>query len=127
MILQTVVIVFFVFWAYEEYLNNQYFQDYVNTTLGGGAFAIIAISTVGVFSAVASGLYMKLRNTRRELEQVISTETSPSEDHGSGSVLEPHVQQHIIEMIRKSTPPSTSGSTGMPVLRREDQPSGQAQ
>ena len=130
-IIQTMVILFYVFWTYEEYVNNQYFQNYVNRSLQGGAFGIIAISTVGIFSAVASGLFMKLHSTRKELESLVHTEptpstgsVSPTSSTGSTTgVLEPHVEQHLIDMIRKS---STDTSTGtLPILKREE-PSGQA-
>jgi hypothetical protein len=120
------IIVYFVFWTLEEYANNYYFQSYVNGTLQGSGFAIIGISAVGVFSAVAAGLYMKLRQTRMELLHLAVDEKTqgPTGDHETGSVLSPHVEQHLINMIRKSTPPdSTSGS--MPVLKREE-PSGKA-
>lgn len=131
-IIQSMVILFYVFWTYEEYVNNQYFQNYVNNSLEGGAFGIIAISTVGIFSAIASGLFMKLHGTRKELESLVHNETIPSTTSSStansnGSttgVLEPHVEQHLINMIRKSSS-DTEGSGTMPVLKRED-PSGQA-
>jgi uncharacterized protein YqgC (DUF456 family) len=130
-VFQTMVILFYVFWTYEEYVNNQYFQNYLNNSLQGGAFGIIAISTVGIFSAIASGLFMKLHNTRKELESIVHIEASSSTTSASASssagsttgVLEPHVEQHLINMIRKS---STDAETGtMPVLKREE-PSGQA-
>ena len=126
MIVQTLVIVYFAFWSYEEYLNNAYFQSYVNASLLGSGFAIVALSSVGIFSAVASGLYMKLRRTRRELEDLAASEPSSSTGQGSGSVFAPQVEQHLIDMIRKSNPPNSTGSSGLPVLRREDQSSGQA-
>lgn len=126
MIAQSLIIVYFVFWTLEEYANNYYFQSYVNGTLQGSGFPLIAISTIGVFSAVAAGLYMKLRQTRMELMHLAVTEESsaPAENHETGSVLSPHVEQHLINMIRKSTPPD-SASASMPVLKREE-PSGQA-
>jgi hypothetical protein len=90
----------------------------------GSGFAVVAVSIVGVFSAVAGGLYMKLRQTRRELQKIGATEEPVRESQGSGSVLAPHVEQHLIDMIRKSnTSSSTTGS--MPVLKREE-PTGQA-
>jgi hypothetical protein len=127
MIVQSLIIVYFVFWTLEEYSNNYYFQSYVNGTLQGSGFAIIGISTVGVFSAVAAGLYMKLRQTRMELLHLAVEEEKspdPADDHTSGSVLSPHVEQHLINMIRKSTQ-SDSASPSMPVLKREE-PSGKA-
>jgi hypothetical protein len=126
MIIQSLIIVYFIFWTLEEYANNYYFQSYVNLTLQGSGFGIIALSTVGVFSAVAAGLYMKLHQTRMELLHLSANEesTGPSEDHTTQSVFSPHVEQHLINMIRKSTPPDSS-SASLPVLRREE-PSGQA-
>jgi len=106
---------------YENYQNDFYFQAYVNASLQGSGFAIVALSSVGVFSAVAMGLYLKLRRTHRELEHLILTEHLPPEDQGSKTILEPHVEQHLIEMIRKSTPTETSsGSSSIPVLKREN-------
>ena len=105
---------------YENYQNDFYFQAYVNSSFQGSGFAIVALSSVGIFSAVALGLYMKLRRTHKELEHLILTEHSAPEDYGSKTLLEPHVEQHLIEMIRKSTPTETSASSSVPVLKREN-------
>jgi hypothetical protein len=106
---------------YENYQNDFYFQAYVNASLQGSGFAIVALSSVGIFSAVAMGLYLKLRRTHKELEHLISTEHSAPEEQGSGTILEPQVEQHLINMIRKATPTDTTAtSSSMPVLRRED-------
>jgi len=104
---------------YENYQNDFYFQAYVNASLQGSGFAIVALSSVGIFSAVAMGLYLKLRRTHRELENLILTEHSGPEAEGSKTILEPHVERHLIEMIRKSTP-DTTASGSMPVLNREE-------
>ena len=107
---------------YENYQNDFYFQAYVNASLQGSGFTIVALSSVGIFSAVAMGLYMKLRRTHRELEHLILTEHSAPEEQSGGAptILQPHVEQHLIEMIRKSTPAETSGaSSSIPVLKRE--------
>jgi hypothetical protein len=133
MIFQSMVILFYVFWTYEEYVNNQYFQNYVNSSLQGGSFGIIAISTVGIFSALASGLFMKLHSTRKELESIVHTESSTpsttvSTSNSTGpttGVLEPHVEQHLINMIRKSSPTDAAGTATLPFLKREE-PSGNA-
>jgi hypothetical protein len=107
---------------YENYQNDFYFQTYVNTSLQGSGFAIVALSSVGIFSAVAMGLYLKLRRTHRELEHLILTEhtAGATEEPGSKTLLEPHVEQHLIEMIRKSTPGETTGASSVPVLKREE-------
>jgi hypothetical protein len=104
---------------YENYQNDFYFQAYVNSSFQGSGFTIVALSSVGIFSAVALGLYMKLRRTHMELAHLILTEHSTTEESGSKSILEPHVEQHLIEMIRKSAPDTTS-SGSIPVLKREE-------
>jgi hypothetical protein len=104
---------------YENYQNDFFFQAYVNASLQGSGFTIVALSSVGIFSAVATGLYLKLRRTHRELEHLIMTEHPAAEEQGSKSILEPHVEQHLIEMIRKSTP-SEADASSMPVLKREN-------
>ncbi len=109
---------------YENYQNDFYFQAYVNASLQGSGFAIVALSSVGIFSAVGMGLYLKLRRTHRELEHLILEEHSAPQEQGSNSTLEPHVQQHLIDMIRKSTR-SDAVSGSLPVLKREE-PSGRA-
>jgi len=123
-IVQTIVITYFIFWSLEEYLNNYYFQAYVNTSLQGGGFALVAASSVGIFSAIATGLFMKLRQTRRKLAHLAVAEGPGLESHESESVLAPHVEQHLINMIRKSTTSDTA-SGSLPILKREE-PSGQA-
>ncbi len=120
LLLQSFVIAYLGLWIYENYQNDFYFQAYVNASLQGSGFAIFALSSVGIFSAVAMGLYLKLRRTHRELEHLIMTEHSVPEEPGSSTILEPHVEQHLINMIRKTTPTDTTGtSSSMPVLKRE--------
>src|SRR5438309_5610488 len=120
-VLQSFIIAYLGLWMYENYQNDFYFQAYVNASLQGSGFAIVALSSVGIFSAVAMGLYLKLRRTHRELENLISTEHSAPEEQGSRTILEPHVEQHLINMIRKATPGGTnSESSNMPVLKREN-------
>lgn len=121
LLVQSFVIAYLGFWMYENYQNDFYFQAYVNTSLQGSGFAIVALSSVGIFSAVAMGLYLKLRRTHKELAHLILTEHSTAEEPGSISILEPHVEQHLIEMIRKTTPGETTGaSSSIPVLKREE-------
>ena len=121
MILQSFVIAYLGFWMYENYQNDFYFQAYVNASVQGSGFTIVALSSVGIFSAVATGLYLKLRRTHKELEHLISTEHSAPEEQGSNTILEPHVEQHLINMIRKATPSEASGaSSAMLVLKREN-------
>jgi hypothetical protein len=121
LLVQSFVIAYLGFWMYENYQNDFFFQAYVNASLQGSGFTIIALSSVGIFSAVAMGLYLKLRRTHRELEHMILTEHSAPEEPGSSTILEPHVEQHLINMIRRATPTdSTTTSSSIPILKRED-------
>jgi hypothetical protein len=120
LLVQSFVIAYLGFWMYENYQNDFFFQAYVNASLQGSGFTIVALSSVGIFSAVATGLYLKLRRTHRELEHLIMTEHPASAEQGSKSILEPHVEQHLIEMIRKSTPSEARGSSSVQVLKREN-------
>jgi hypothetical protein len=123
MLLQTLLILFLSFWLYEEYLNNSYFQAYVNGVLQGGAFTAVVLISIVVFTIVAIVLYMKLRSTRKELEEILSKEKAGSEGGGHGQPLDTRTEQHLIEMIRKTTPIMNSGPTSdsqMPALRRTD-------
>jgi hypothetical protein len=120
---QSLVIGYLGFWVYENYQNDFYFQSYVNNSLQGSGFTIVALSSVGIFSAIATGLYLKLRRTHKELEQLILTEhpAGAADEPGSKTLLEPHVEQHLIEMIRKATPGEATGaSSSVPVLKREE-------
>ena len=120
-IVQSFVIAYLGFWMYENYQNDSYFQSYVNASLQGGGFTIIALSSIGIFSAIAMVLYMKLRRTHKELENLILTEHSASGDQGSKSILDANVEQHLMEMIRKSTPSETNtASSSIPILEREN-------
>ena len=120
---QTIIILFMSFWVHQEYLNNSYLQVYVSGYLQGGAFATIGLISIGGFTTVAMVLFVKLRSTRKELEGILSTETVGVDGSGHGQRLDTRAEQHLIEMIRKTTPimnsgPKTAGS--MPTLRRAD-------
>ncbi len=120
MFLQTLVILFLSFWLYEEYQYNSYFQLYVNGFLQGSAFAAIVLISIVAFIGVAIVLYLNLRSTRKELEGLLSTKQVGLDGSGRGQALDARTEQHLIEMIRKTTPIMNSGATsgGMPVLRR---------
>src|SRR5712691_2349191 len=73
---QTVIILFMSFWIYQEYQNNVYLQSYVNGNLQAGSFTTLVFISIGLFTIVAIGLFLKLRSTRNELEGGLSTGTS---------------------------------------------------
>jgi hypothetical protein len=114
---------FMSFWIYEEYLNNQYLQIYVNGFLQGGFLTAVILISIGAFTIVAMALYAKLRGARKELEGMRSTEKVGPDGRRRGQSLDTRTEQHLIEMIRKTQPIMDSGSGsdgGMPVLRRVD-------
>jgi hypothetical protein len=116
--MQTVFIAFMSFWIYEEYQNNAYLQAYVNGNLNGTSFSLIVIISIIVFTTLALALYLKLRRTRKELEGMLSTQSAGTR---AGHGLDTRTEEHLIEMIRKTTPAMNSGTGGpMPVLRRRD-------
>jgi hypothetical protein len=118
LLMQTVFIAFMSFWIYEEYQNNAYLQAYVNGNLNGISFSLIVIISIIAFTTVALALYLKLRRTRKELEGMLSTESVGTR---AGHGLDTRTEEHLIEMIRKTTPAINSGTGGsMPVLRRRD-------
>ena len=124
-LLQTLIIVFMSFWIHQEYLNNSYLQEYVSNYLQEGSFATISLISIGGFTTVAMALYAKLRSTRRELEGILSTETVEVHGSGLGQRLDTRAEQHLIEMIRKTTPVMNSRQRTagrMPSLRRADSP-----
>lgn len=117
---QTVIIIFLAFWASQEFLYNQYLQDYVNSALQGSGLLIVILGSVGVFVLVGVVLYSKLRRARRILETSQRMKDEKTNDKGSSKILEPHVEQDLIEMLRRTTPADSSTSPPMPVLNRED-------
>ena len=114
------VIVFLAFWAYQEFLYNHYLQDYVSGYIQGSGLLVVILGSIGVFVLVGVVLYSKLRRTRRVLETSHGVKDEKKDDAGSSNILEPHVEQHLIEMLRRTTPTDSSTVQPMPVLDRED-------
>jgi hypothetical protein len=109
------------FWIYQEYLNNAYLQRYVNDYFQGGFFTALILISIGLFAIVAMALFTKLRRARRELGGIRSKKKFGSGGGVRGHLLDAGVEQHLIEMIRKTQPIINSGtSDDMPVLRRRD-------
>jgi len=121
LLVQTLIILFMSFWIYQEYQNNTYLQAYVNGNLQAGSFTTLVFISIGLFTIVAIGLFLKLRSTRKELEGVLSTGTIGSGGTRRGQAGDARAEEHLIEMIRKTTPIMNSGTGGpMPMLRRRD-------
>ena len=121
-LLQAIVILFLSFWIYQEYLNNTYLQRYVNGYFQGDFLTAIILMSIAAFTIVAVILFFKLRSTRRELAGLLSKGKVGRDNGGRGQLLDTRTEQHLIEMIRKTTPIMNSGSAAgeMPILRRTD-------
>lgn len=128
MLAQTFVILFLVFWLYEQYLNDFYFQVYLNSTLQSNGLLLVIVASIGIFAMIGTGFYLRLRGTRNSLSMIVSTgETKGQSSKGNTgiTILEPQVEQQLIEMIRKSTPADSIGQSRpdrsrMPTLKHED-------
>lgn len=126
MSVQSLVIIFMGFWMYEEYLNNIYLQSYVNGYFQGIGLVVVILASIAVFAGIGIGIYARLRGAHGQLDLVVSkTGTTFESDKTTGksiTILEPHVEQHLIDMIRKTTPAAggDSSATGLPLLKRDD-------
>jgi hypothetical protein len=120
-LVQSLANLFMGFWIYQEYLNNPFLQSYVNGYLPGGSLAAIILAVTGLSAIVVAGLYVRLRGARKKLFGMRSRETGGSDRGGRVGSLDERTEQHLIEMIRKTQPIITSGTSDrMPVLRRTD-------
>ena len=120
-LLQTVIILFMSFWIYQEYLNNPFLQTYVNGYFQGGSLDAIILVSIGSFGTVAMALFAKLRGARKQLEGIRATGRVGSDGGRPVHGLDARTEQHLIEMIRKTTPIINSGTADpKPTLRRED-------
>ncbi len=124
---QSLVIIFMGFWMYEEYLNNIYLQSYVNGYFQGSGLLLVILASIAAFASIGIGIYAKLRGARGKLDLAVSktgaTFEPPNSTGKSITILEPHVEQQLIDMIRKTTPPTAGGDSsaiGLPVLKRDD-------
>jgi hypothetical protein len=130
MITETFVILFFTYWMYAQYTSDIYFQAYVNSLLGDNGLLLVIVGSIMLFAMIGIGFYARLHSTKKTLDLALEN-TSQSDKSGSSSsskpitILEPHVEQHLIEMIRKNAPsdnaPSGTNTSGsMPVLKKEN-------
>ncbi len=107
---------------YQEYLNNPYLQVYVNGYFQGAALTAIILLSIGIFTTVAFALYAKLRGYRKEIAS-LSKEKAGTDSSATGQRLDSRTEEHLIEMIRKTTPimnPSSQTEDQMPILKRTD-------
>ena len=119
MVLQSGIIVFLAFWVYQEYSYNQYLQDYLNNYVQGSGLLVVILGSVSIFVLVGVVLYSKLIRARRVLENSGRVDQGKDRDANSSKILEPHVEQQMIEMLRR-TPAESSTVQPLPVLNRED-------
>ncbi len=115
MLAQSIIILYFSYWAVSEYNNNYYFQVYLNSVFQGSAASSLILGTVGVFSLVSLVLFVKLHKTQKELGEVISIEATGQTvaEHARRHVggLDDATEKHLIEMIRRRTSPDNSAQS----------------
>jgi len=120
-LVQSLANLFMGFWIYQEYLNNPFLQSYVNGFFRGGSLIAIILGLVGLSAIVVAGLYVRLRGVRKTLYGMRSRETGGLDRGRRSGPLDERTEQHLIQMIRKTQPIITSGTSDtMPTLRRID-------
>ncbi len=119
--LQTFAILFLSFWIFQEYQNNKYLQAYLNTSLQGTGFTLIAILTVTGFGIAAILLFRKMREVQQELDEILSTESVRNAATHSRNYLDHKTEQHLMSMIRRTQPAETTTQTSLtPTLKQLD-------
>ncbi|OLD04217.1 hypothetical protein E6H29_03055 [Candidatus Bathyarchaeota archaeon] len=121
---QTIVILYFSYWAVSEYNNNYYFQSYLNSQFQGGTGSSIILGTVGIFSLVSLVLFVKLHKTHKELGEIIAIEAKGQTvaEHAKRQAggLDESTERHLIEMIRRkaSADNAVQSATEHPISAR---------
>jgi len=135
-IVQTLVILFFSFWFYQEYTYNAFFQSWLNGYIQTNQLFLLTMFSGLTFAGVAVGVVVRSHHAKANLalataskEEATSLGTTPTGNFPVGT------EQHLIDMIRRNaTPGSSSNQTQaqatsgtnpppgqrMPTLRRRD-------
>jgi hypothetical protein len=140
MITQTIIILFFSYWVFEQYTYDMYFQTYVNGLLANDGLLLVIIGSIMLFAMIGIGFYARLHSTRKRLDMALgieknekSSSTGSNKSNESITILEPHVEQHLIEMIRKNSPAdnlptgnnNNASGNSTQVLKKENSSPGQ--
>ena len=120
MMLQTGIIAFLAFWAYQEYVYNQYLQDYVSGFLQGGGLLVVMLGTVGILALVGFGLYWRFIRAREGLQGSERGSDVKRPTASTRKLLEPHVEQNLREMLQRTKPAERFTPQSMPMISREE-------
>jgi hypothetical protein len=135
-VVQTLVIVFFSFWFYQEYTYNTFFQTWLNGYILTNQLLLLTLFSGLTFAAVAVGVAVRSHHAKTNLA-LTSTSKEAATSLGTTRTgnLDVGTEQHLIDMIRRNAspnpsnsqaqapiPPSTNPSPGqgMPTLQRRD-------
>jgi hypothetical protein len=135
-VVETLVIVFFTFWFYQEYTYNTFFQTWLNGYLQTNQLLLLTLFSGLTFGAVTVGVVLRSHHAKTNLTlAAASRETAASLGTTQTGNLDFGTEQHLIDMIRRNaSPASSSGQAqaqippstnpppgqGMPTLRRRD-------
>jgi len=111
MVFQSLVILFFGFWMYQEYQYNVNFQLYVNGFFSDNELFLVTVLAAIVFLLTGLGMYGRSHGRGKSLEVTTLSGTAPPQPSMRGGKLDSGTEQHLIDMIRKTVPVSTSVST----------------
>lgn len=133
-VVETLAIVFFSFWFYQEYTYNTFFQAWLNGYIQTNQLFLLIIFSGITFGAVSVGVALRSHHAKINLAlDTKSREAAASLGTTRTGNLDLGTEQHLIEMIRRNASPTSSsgqaqtqaspvGNTpsGMPTLQRKD-------
>ena len=132
-VVETLAIVFFTFWFYQEYTYNTFFQAWLNGYIQTNQLFLLTIFSGITFGAVAVGVALRSHHAKTNLALATkSRETAPSLGTTRTGNLDLGTEQHLIDMIRRNASPGSSNQAQtqaspiantpprMPTLQRKD-------
>jgi hypothetical protein len=132
--MQTIVIMFLGYWAFEEYENNVYFQSYVNATvqanmllLGGVLVGIPALTILGLIAKRKRSTGNRLVDVDESVQASAGSlgvlRQSGGETQGMSPLAAELSSRFLGQAVTTPSPPASQivNRGGMPVLQRADQ------
>jgi hypothetical protein len=135
-VVETLTIVFFSFWFYQEYTYNTFFQTWLNGYIQTNQLFLLTIFSGITFAAVAVGVVLRSHHAKTNLAlSSVSKEKATSLSTTRTGNLDLGTEQHLIDMIRRNASPASStnqaqaqippttnspSGQGMPTLQRRD-------
>ena len=125
-IVQTLVILFFSFWFYQEYTYNTFFQSWLNGYIQTNQLLLLTMFSGLTFAGVAVGVVVRSHHAKANLalataskEAATSPGTTPTGNFPVGT------EQHLIDMIRRNATPASSSQTQTQATSGANPPPGQ--